>query len=112
SKGRRGPQHGGLDQSSLQLQTGQPILLPVEYGVTTATVITPSGRRVKALVTRGMASFTDTDEVGTYTVVTSRGETRVAVNLMNAEESDLTPRPLPAFVEGARAETTPVPIPR
>ena len=31
-----------------------------------------------------MASFTDTDEVGVYTVVTARGETRVAVNLMNA----------------------------
>ena len=49
-----------------------------------------------------MASFTETDEVGVYTVGTARGETRVAVNLMNAEESNLAPRPLPAFVEGAR----------
>ena len=51
-----------------------------------------------------VASFADTDEAGVYTVSTARGETRVAVNLMSAEESDLTPRPLPAFVEGARAE--------
>ena len=31
---------------------------------------------------------------------------------MNAEDSDLTPRPLPAFVEGARPESAPVPIQR
>jgi uncharacterized membrane protein len=59
-----------------------------------------------------MASFTDTDEVGVYSVVTSRGETRVAVNLMNADESDLTPQPLPAYVEGARPESPPVLIQR
>src|SRR5262249_59109790 len=98
--------------SSLQLQTGQPILLPVEYGVTDATVATPSGRRVKAHVNRGMASFTDTDEVGIYTVITARGETRVAVNLMNAEESDLTPRPVPTVVEGMKPESPTVPIQR
>src|SRR5438128_5977144 len=112
SKSLRWLHPAGLDQSSLQLQTGQPILLPVEYGVTTATVVTPSGRRVKAQVNRGMASFTDTDEVGIYTVVTSRGETRVAVNLMNAEESNLAPRPVPTFVEGARPESPAVPIQR
>src|SRR5262245_52815862 len=112
SKSLRWLHPAGLDQSSLSLTTGQPILLPVEHGVTTATVTTPSGRRVKAQVTRGVASFAETDEVGIYTVSTSRGDTRVAVNLMNAEESDLTPKPLPAFVEGARPETPPVPIQR
>src|SRR5215471_9562976 len=91
SKSLRWLHPAGLDQTSLQLMTGQPILLPVEHGVTTATVTTPSGRRVKAQVTRGVASFAETDEVGVYTVSTARGETRVAVNLMNAEESDLTP---------------------
>jgi len=112
SKSLRWLHPAGLDQTSLQLMTGQPILLPVEHGVTTATVTTPSGRRVKAQVTRGVASFAETDEVGIYTVSTARGETRVAVNLMNAEESDLTPHPLPAFVEGARAEAPSVPIQR
>jgi len=112
SKSLRWLHPAGLDQSSLQLQTGQPILLPVEHGVTSATVSTPSGRRGKAQVARGMASFTETDEVGIYTVATSRGETRVAVNLMNADESDLTPRPLPSFVEGARPEAPPVPVQR
>ncbi|HLF49697.1 MAG TPA: VWA domain-containing protein [Methylomirabilota bacterium] len=112
SKSLRWLHPAGLDQSSLQLQAGQPILLSVEHGVATATVRTPSGRSVKAQVNRGMASFTETDEVGVYTVITPRGETRVAVNLMNAEESDLTPSPVPAYVEGAQPETPPVPIQR
>ena len=112
SKGLRWLSPVGLDQSSLQLQAGQPILLPVEHGVTTATVRTPSGRSVRAQVNRGMASFTETDEVGVYTVVTGRGETKVAVNLMNADESDLTPQPVPTFVEGVRPESTPVLIQR
>jgi uncharacterized membrane protein len=112
SKGLRWLSPVGLDQSSLQLQAGQPILLPVEHGVTTATVRTPSGRSVRAQVNRGMASFTETDEVGVYAVVTGRGETRVAVNLMSADESDLTPLPVPTFVEGARPESPPVLIQR
>ena len=107
SKSLRWLHPAGLDQSSLQLEAGQPILLPVEHGVTTATVRTPSGRSVRAQVNRGMASFTETDEVGVYTVVTDRGETRVAVNIMNAAESELTPQPLPAFVEGTRPESPP-----
>src|SRR6266446_6420436 len=112
SKGLRWLSPVGLGQSSLQLQAGQPILLPVEHGVTTATVRTPSGRSVRAQVNRGMASFTDTDEVGIYAVVTGRGETKVAVNLMNADESDLTPQPVPTFVEGVRPESPPVLIQR
>jgi Ca-activated chloride channel family protein len=112
SKSLRWLHPAGLDQSSLQLATGQPILLPVEYGVTTATVGTPSGRRVKAQVNRGMVSFADTEEVGVYTVATSRGDTRVAVNLMDAGESDLTPHPVPAFVEGLRPESPTVPVQR
>ncbi len=112
SKGLRWLHPAGLDQASLQLQAGQPILLPVEHGVTSATVRTPSGRSVRAQVNRGMASFTDTDEVGIYAVVTGRGETRVAVNLMNGDESDLTPQALPSFVESARPESSPVLIVR
>ncbi|HXH84463.1 MAG TPA: VWA domain-containing protein [Candidatus Tectomicrobia bacterium] len=85
-----------LDQSSLQLAAGQPVLLPVPHGVEAATVTTPSGRVAKATVTRGAVSFTETDEVGLYTLATARGETKIAVNLMDAEESNLAPRPLPA----------------
>src|SRR3989475_622122 len=101
-----------LDQSSLQLAAGQPILLPVAHGVTSVSVTTPHGRVVKALVTRGMVSFTDTDEVGVYTLSSARGETRVAVNLMDAEESNLQPRPLPAFSGPPAVAPAPVPIQR
>jgi len=40
-----------------------------------------------------------------YTLATARGETRVAVNLMNAEESDLNPRPLPTIIEGMKFDS-------
>jgi uncharacterized membrane protein len=96
-----------LDQSSLQVAAGQPILLPVAHGVTSGTVTTPSGRIVKAPITRGAISFTETDEVGLYTLSTARGDLRVAVNLMDADESNLAPRPLPA-PSGRRSEASAV----
>jgi Ca-activated chloride channel family protein len=102
----------GLDQASLQLATGQPILLPVEHGVSGVTVTTPSGRVVKGLVTRGVVSFTETDEVGIYTLATSRSEMRVAVNLTDAEESNLATRPLPASASKPPEAAAPVPIQR
>jgi Ca-activated chloride channel family protein len=101
----------GLDQASLQLAAGQPILLPVEHGVNTVTVTTPRGRAVKAQVTRGVVSFTETDEVGVYTVSTAKGDLRIAVNLMDADESNVSPRPLPTTNVAAPA-ASPVPIQR
>src|SRR5262249_6579168 len=91
---------------------GQPILLPVEHGVSSVTVVTPSGRSVKGQVTRGVVSFTETDEVGVYTLTTSRGEMRVAVNLTDAEESNLATRPLPASAARPPEAAAPVPIQR
>ncbi|MGH7390106.1 MAG: VWA domain-containing protein [Candidatus Rokuibacteriota bacterium] len=102
----------GLDQASLQLAAGQPILLPVEHGVSAVTVTTPSGRSVKAQVTRGMVSFTETDEVGVYTLATTRGQLRVAVNLADADESNLAPRPLPPPPAASPEGSTPLPVQR
>jgi uncharacterized membrane protein len=101
-----------LDQSSLQLAAGQPILLPVGHGITSADVTTPGGRSVKALITRGAVSFTETDQVGLYTLATGRGDLRVAVNLMDADESNLQPRPLPAATSAPLDAAAPVPIQR
>ncbi|OLC39172.1 MAG: hypothetical protein AUH81_02665 [Candidatus Rokubacteria bacterium 13_1_40CM_4_69_5] len=112
SNGLRWLHPAGLDQSSLQLAAGQPILLPVAHGVTEVTVTTPGGRRVKANVTRGVVSFTETDEVGVYTLGTARGEMRVAVNLADAEESNIAPRPLPAAPGRDPEAATPIPIQR
>lgn len=102
----------GADQASLQLAAGQPILLPVPHGVSSVTVTTPSGRSVKAPVTRGVVSFTDTEEVGVYTLAWGRGQARVAVNLADAEESDLAPRPLPAPPPAPAAAAAAVPVQR
>ncbi len=112
SNGLRWLHPAGLDLTSFQLRTGQPILLPVEHGVTAARVVTPSGRSVEAQVTRGLAGFSDTGRVGIYTVVTARGETRVAVNLVNADESDIAPRPLPAPAEAPPPAGPAVPLQR
>jgi Ca-activated chloride channel family protein len=112
SNGLRWLHPAGLDQSSFQLAAGQPILLPVEHGVSGVTVTTPSGRRVKAQVTRGVVSFTETDEIGIYTLTTTRGDVRVAVNLMDADESNLAPRPLPGAARATPAAGAPVPVQR
>jgi uncharacterized membrane protein len=101
----------GLDQASFQFATGQAILLPAPHGVTTVTVTTPSGRVVQGRVTRGVVSFTETDEAGVYTLSTSRGETRVAVNASDADESNLTPHALPVAT-GPGPAVAPVPVQR
>jgi uncharacterized membrane protein len=102
----------GIDQASLQLTAGQPMLLPVEHDVASVTVRTPSGRRVIAQVVRGAVSFAETDEIGVYTIETGRRDLRVAVNLANAEESDLTPRPLPTGSSSGAASDATVPVQR
>jgi uncharacterized membrane protein len=112
SNGLRWLHPAGLDQSSLQLSAGQPILLPVEHGVSAVTVTMPSGRSVKAPITRGVVSFTETDEVGVYTLTHARGEMRVAVNLTDADESNLTTRPLPVSAPRPPDAAAPVPIQR
>jgi uncharacterized membrane protein len=102
----------GIDQSSLQLAAGQPILLPVAHGVSSVTVSTPSGRSVKAPITRGVVSFTETDEVGIYTLTSAKGQMRVAVNLADAEESNLAPRPLPGDDRPSPEAAAPIPVQR
>jgi Ca-activated chloride channel homolog len=102
----------GIDQASLQFAAGQPILLPVPHGVSAATVTLPSGRSVKAQITRGMVSFSETEEVGVYSLSSPKGETKIAVNLMDADESNLTARSLPASPPGASMPTPPVPVQR
>lgn len=104
--------HPSGDQASTQFVAGQAVLLAVPHGVSTATVTTPSGRSVKAPVTRGVVSFSETTEVGVYALATSRGDTKIAVNLADAEESSLVPRPLPALPAGGPPAAEPVPVQR
>src|SRR2546428_483449 len=112
SNGLRWLHPAGLDQASLQLTAGQPIFLPVEHRRTSVTVNTPGGRTVKAQVTRGVGSFTQTDEVGGYTLSTAQGGTHSAGHLADAEESNIAPRPLPAAPGRDPEAATPIPIQR
>jgi uncharacterized membrane protein len=94
--------------ASLEFAAGQPLVVPVAHGVETARFIAPSGRTADARVVRGAASYSDTDEVGLYSVVTARGSPRVAVNLMDADESNLAPQPLPATPPAAADTLVPL----
>ncbi len=112
SNGLRWLHPAGQDEASLQLAAGQPILQPVAHGVTDVTVTTPGGRTVKAPVTRGVVSFTETDEIGVYTLTTAKGQMRIAVNLADAEESNVVPRPLPEGGRAPEAAAAAVPVQR
>ncbi|MGH7265127.1 MAG: VWA domain-containing protein [Candidatus Rokuibacteriota bacterium] len=85
----------GLEGADLMVPAGTPFLLTVEHGVDEATVHGPEGGTRKALITRGALSFTQTDRVGVYTLVTGSREVPFAVNLLRGAESDIRPQPLP-----------------
>lgn len=99
---------GGIDQQMGQIAAGQPLLAPVPVGAKSVTVTTPSGRSVSQRVANGQVSYTDTDEVGIYTLATGKAEMLIAANLMDSEESDIAPRPLPAAPESAASNLAPV----
>ncbi|HSC26304.1 MAG TPA: VWA domain-containing protein, partial [Vicinamibacterales bacterium] len=80
--------------------------------MSSVTVTLPGGRSVKVPVTRGVVSFSETDEVGVYTLSTARGQMRVAVNLADADESNLAPRPLPTPPPATAEGMTPIPVQR
>jgi uncharacterized membrane protein len=101
-----------FDQASVQFPAGEPLRVPLPHGVTEATITTPRGRDVLVPVSRGLATFSDTTEVGVYTITTAQGRTRVAVNLLDADESDLAPRPLPAPAGPAPEGAALVPVQR
>src|SRR5262249_374175 len=86
------------------------LTMPVAHGVDAMSVTTPSGRSVPARVVRGTATFADTAEVGIYSLATARGTQLAAVNLMDADESNIAPRTLPAAPPAA--EPSPVPVSR
>ena len=85
----------GLEGTQYQAKAGTPLLLPVEQGVETVTLVAPDGREQQAKVTRGLVSVSSTDEVGLYRLETPRGSQPFAVNLLDEGESLTAPRPLP-----------------
>ncbi|MGI9303218.1 MAG: VWA domain-containing protein, partial [Gammaproteobacteria bacterium] len=97
----------GITQNN-QLQGGETIDLEADQGARHAVVIPPNGREQTVLVEEGRVFYEDTETAGVYTVRVDSTVHRFAVNLLNAQESDLTPgRALPSPAD--REEVTPSP---
>jgi hypothetical protein len=77
------------------VQPGEPIVLRPEAGVKWLKVVPPRGQPAK--LERGRRpdfTFGDTEELGVYQVIRDDGGERgFAVNLLDANESNIEPRP-------------------
>jgi len=85
----------GLEGTYYQAKSGTPLLLPVEHGVDTVTIVDPDGHERQVKVARGQVSVPSTEQVGLYRLALPRGSQPFAVNLVDAGESQTAPRPLP-----------------
>lgn len=94
----------GAFQSSYR--TGTAWRMPVPAGETTATVESPSGRRVRVPVVEGRAVFFGT-EAGFHRLHAGEGHALVAGNLMDPDESACAPRA--TLTVGATRATAPPP---
>ena len=106
--GLRWLHQGDIDQQTGQIASGQPLLAPVPLGVETVSITTPSGRTVSQRAANGSVSYTDTGEVGIYTLSGGKAEMLIAANLMDGEESDIAPRPLPPGTDSVSSRLAPV----
>ncbi|HSH92993.1 MAG TPA: VWA domain-containing protein [Roseimicrobium sp.] len=82
------------DAARLSLHTGQPLRIPLPAGITNATVILPDGKQF-TLPTSSAGNelvFSDTSNQGLYKVLAGSNELAVAVNLLDADESNIRPK--------------------
>jgi uncharacterized membrane protein len=96
SNGLRWLQPVGLEGSDLMVSAGTPFRLTTEHGIEDVLIQDPEGGSRKAPIIRGALSLAQTDRVGLYTVVAGSRRIPFTVNLLNAGESNIRPRPLPA----------------
>jgi hypothetical protein len=82
------------DSAAGGLSPGEPIRLPLEPGDTTAEVAHPDGRRTVVQLAAGMREFVhgQTERQGVYRIQTGNRDVMVAVNLLDAAETDVSPR--------------------
>jgi Ca-activated chloride channel homolog len=99
---------GAMEQHMGQIAAGQPLVAPVPHGIESVTITTPSGRRLEAPSVRGAINFSQTGEVGVYTLSTAKAEMRIAANLMDPEESNIAPRRLPNRIASNNASLVPI----
>lgn len=86
-EGRAGGEEGGLS-----VRAGQPFNIASPAGAKTLTLARPDGGRETLDASSGMAVVRTANRVGTYTVSGPKSKTEVAVNVLNEDESDITPR--------------------
>ncbi|MGO8670045.1 MAG: vWA domain-containing protein [Capsulimonadaceae bacterium] len=86
---------GGLGPASPDTPAGAAASLTVPAGLSSLAVSTPDGRSLTMATPAdgGAAVFDETERVGLYRVHGAGYDTPVAVNLLSADESDLTPEP-------------------
>ena len=84
-------QSGG-GSAPMRIRPGAIVSLAVPPDARAAEVTLPDKTRRTLSVVGGQASFTESDRVGLYTMTSGDRKWRWAVDLRNAEESDLTPK--------------------
>lgn len=77
---------------SLQVKTGQPFLLPLEHGIEEAVITDPEGNSSKIKIDNGLLSYSATSYSGLYNIETIKGEQKFAVNVLDGEESNISPK--------------------
>jgi len=96
-----------LEDLPLQAATGHPLSVAVPPGVTGVRVAAPDGTTRDVPVMGGSVALSETVTAGIYLLQAGEWQQRVAANLIDEEESDLTPRlrlpPGGGGGEGARA---------
>lgn len=95
--------------SGRQLQAGMPYTVFFDQPVAQVTVQNPQGSRQTYDVTGNPWLFTDTDRLGVYIMRAGEQKRYLAVNLLDAAESDINPtNAFPALVPTSDHTTRPV----
>lgn len=79
------------DAMQMTVRPGTTLRFPAPPEVTRAQVSLPDGQRRRVTVVDGQILFTETERVGVYQLLAGDRQWRWAVDLRNAEESDLWP---------------------
>jgi hypothetical protein len=96
---------GAINASQLTIQAGKPFRLLLSQPAPTAEITAPDGstRSWKINSTTGELIFGDTLKQGTYHVKIGTNETIFCANLLDAAESDITPKDELKFGKYAKA---------
>ncbi|HXZ43539.1 MAG TPA: VWA domain-containing protein [archaeon] len=82
-----------LEDTGLQLHTGQPLTVSLPAGASVGTLTEPTGKSHSLQADAdGRVSFVETTHAGIYTMKAGKWEQRYAVNLLDEGESNIAPR--------------------